>query len=387
MIDKSHALAIIIQTIRINLNEGYTMFFRHLGVFCTTLLLFVSQASAMKYTYGLLLTLLCATTMFGAAHEETFEVVKARFLQAAQAQNLEEALVQHARLRTLDTNIRQSNACKVAENSHYFLKLIADNWTEDWTEKKRRAGCFRSRNFLQMMHNNNTALLAQLIQEKKEQYNEDNGENDNDSDLRAALELSLESQVKGNQRSADGSHNESALAASSSGQERAENINSHETDLTPLMSAVLACDAERVKELIQKRADVNVQTKTGYTALMWAISLEINNEKRIELVQILVNAGADLVLKNNNGKNALELITQRRKHDNNTAIKNILIKAGATVNEEVVLVGAGQNQNLPSVAADEEPPYWQRNPWMIFRIAASVVVVGIAAAIYWFKKK
>jgi hypothetical protein len=57
-----------------------------------------------------------------------------------------------------------------------------------------------------------------------------------------------------------------------------------------------------VKTLIESQADINMQNKQGYTALMYAIIFG----KR-SLVELLLAHGADKTLKNNEGKTALEL--------------------------------------------------------------------------------
>jgi len=50
---------------------------------------------------------------------------------------------------------------------------------------------------------------------------------------------------------------------------------------TPLINAVIECNFENVKQLIRNGADVNIQDKVGYTALMWAI-VEYNDRHIIE---------------------------------------------------------------------------------------------------------
>eukprot|EP00434_Breviolum_minutum_P032768 symbB.v1.2.028979.t1/scaffold2981.1/size65978/4 len=97
-------------------------------------------------------------------------------------------------------------------------------------------------------------------------------------------------------------------------------------DGDPLILAAKNGDKWTVGELIDAKADVNVQDENGYTALMWAIinfnadlhlkgrsfdrlslnwGVKTTDLYRTEIVKELINAKADLNLKDKNGDTAL----------------------------------------------------------------------------------
>lgn len=86
---------------------------------------------------------------------------------------------------------------------------------------------------------------------------------------------------------------------------------------TPLMFAVLSDDSETVKFLLENKSKVNSADESGNTALMLARSKKI--------AQLLLDAGADISLQNENGDTAQSLaaklnLTEVERLLNSTAI-------------------------------------------------------------------
>ena len=71
---------------------------------------------------------------------------------------------------------------------------------------------------------------------------------------------------------------------------------------TRLINASNPPDDEKVKELIEKGADINTREENGYTPVMLALGMG-----HWDLVEYLVKKGADLNLKNNNGENIIDI--------------------------------------------------------------------------------
>jgi uncharacterized protein len=69
-----------------------------------------------------------------------------------------------------------------------------------------------------------------------------------------------------------------------------------------LMVAVKRDNADLVRHLVAAKVDLNYQDKTGATALMWAA-----NQRRVEIVKILLQAGADPQIKNQGGLIAADI--------------------------------------------------------------------------------
>jgi hypothetical protein len=89
---------------------------------------------------------------------------------------------------------------------------------------------------------------------------------------------------------------------------------------TPLMAAAFNSDEKLVKDLIERKANVNVGSRFGMTALMYARGLPV--------VKLLLNAGASVNDKDITGKTALYWATQRADPE----VARALIEAGASVN-------------------------------------------------------
>lgn len=92
------------------------------------------------------------------------------------------------------------------------------------------------------------------------------------------------------------------------------NIANEAGKMTALMRAT---EESTVDSLLAAEANVNLQDKTGHTALIWAVLF-----RRTNVVQKLIAADADVNLRNFEGKSALDLVSD-------ATIKTILIEAGA----------------------------------------------------------
>jgi len=89
---------------------------------------------------------------------------------------------------------------------------------------------------------------------------------------------------------------------------------------TALMAAANDCDEKLVNDLIDRKANVNVGSEFGMTALMYARCLPV--------VKLLLSAGASVKDKDITGKTALYWATQQADPD----VVRVLIEAGASVN-------------------------------------------------------
>ena len=104
-----------------------------------------------------------------------------------------------------------------------------------------------------------------------------------------------------------------------------------------------------VQILLDAGADIEFKDFSGRTALMWAVQEEGHGE----IVDVLLRAGADVNAKDRAGRTALMLTASR--NDNPDVIAR-LIKAGADVNAqdangETVLIWAADNSKNPEVIA------------------------------------
>lgn len=69
---------------------------------------------------------------------------------------------------------------------------------------------------------------------------------------------------------------------------------------------------DNVKLLVaDNRIDLDFQNNFGYTALIEAVALTDGSEKFVEIVKILVDAGADITLKDKSGKTALDYAKEK----------------------------------------------------------------------------
>src|SRR5262245_57717915 len=76
-------------------------------------------------------------------------------------------------------------------------------------------------------------------------------------------------------------------------------------DGTALISAAHLGHAEIVRELIEAKAPLDNVNRMGWTALIVAVYLGNNSKAHIEVVDLLVKAGADTEIKDRQGTNAL----------------------------------------------------------------------------------
>lgn len=89
---------------------------------------------------------------------------------------------------------------------------------------------------------------------------------------------------------------------------------------TALMAAAFNSDEKLVKDLIERKANVNVGSRFGMTALMYARGLPV--------AKLLLSAGASVKDKDITGKTALYWATQRADPE----VVQVLLEAGASVN-------------------------------------------------------
>jgi ankyrin repeat protein len=86
-----------------------------------------------------------------------------------------------------------------------------------------------------------------------------------------------------------------------------------------------------VEMLIDAGADVNLQNSDGLTALMMAARYA-NMDSSEKTVEMLIEAGADVNLQNSNGWAALMMAAKNANTDSSEKTVKMLIKAGADVN-------------------------------------------------------
>ena len=92
--------------------------------------------------------------------------------------------------------------------------------------------------------------------------------------------------------------------------------------LTPLSLAVIFTDAESVKAILKKTKKVNAMDVGGNTVLMYA---GYNEHDDVEMIQALLDKGADVNIKAKDGATALSWASKK----GNTATVALLKKAGA----------------------------------------------------------
>jgi ankyrin repeat protein len=79
---------------------------------------------------------------------------------------------------------------------------------------------------------------------------------------------------------------------------------------TPLMEAAFFSRADLVEQLIQCGVDVNHAAKNGWTALHWSACIDDSRS-----VTILLSAGADPGLRDDDGKTPLDVAGQYEAND------------------------------------------------------------------------
>ncbi|AHI07202.1 ankyrin repeat domain protein [Bdellovibrio bacteriovorus W] len=80
---------------------------------------------------------------------------------------------------------------------------------------------------------------------------------------------------------------------------------------TALIPACERGHVEVVKELLKTDIDINHKNKLGWTALLEAVILGTGGQKHQEIVKLLVDAGADKTIADNEGVTALEHAKKR----------------------------------------------------------------------------
>lgn len=80
-------------------------------------------------------------------------------------------------------------------------------------------------------------------------------------------------------------------------------------EATELMKACGQGNAERVKQLLQKGADINAGDTDGDTALMYAAQ-----SGHTEIVKVLAELGADINTANKTGKYCVDCCVSKRAH-------------------------------------------------------------------------
>ena len=86
-----------------------------------------------------------------------------------------------------------------------------------------------------------------------------------------------------------------------------------------------------MKILLGFGADVNIQQKDGWTALMFAARYS-NTSANLETVKILLGFGADINIQSKDGWTALTMATKFSNTDSNPETVKILLSFGADVN-------------------------------------------------------
>lgn len=113
-----------------------------------------------------------------------------------------------------------------------------------------------------------------------------------------------------------------------------------------LFEAIKENDVEKVKFLLKEGVDVNAGKDKHWTPIMQASQQEYASK---EIVELLIDNGADLALKDGYSRSILALFCEVSA---NTDVIKLLIEKGLDVNDvssgdhTVLMVAAGRNQNL-----------------------------------------
>lgn len=112
-----------------------------------------------------------------------------------------------------------------------------------------------------------------------------------------------------------------------------DNIDTLYRDESLLMIACNKYKLNIIKLLLEAGANVNLQNDAGSTALILLCGTShLEYTKIIEIIELLVEAGANLNLKDEIGETALIEACRHSNADSNIKIIELLIKAGADLN-------------------------------------------------------
>jgi hypothetical protein len=125
------------------------------------------------------------------------------------------------------------------------------------------------------------------------------------------------------------------------------NVVDGSTNSTALGEAVAAGNLELVQTLLDAGADANLRNSAGQTALM-----RLDDDGTVEIVLALIDAGAKVNLKDEDGDSALTVAAAEEKPD----VLQALLDAGAKVNAKnkegkTALMIAAENGNVENVKA------------------------------------
>ncbi|QGR54277.1 ankyrin repeat-containing protein [Moumouvirus maliensis] len=102
---------------------------------------------------------------------------------------------------------------------------------------------------------------------------------------------------------------------------------------------IIACtfgfsNIEIIKLLLEFGADINIKNQNGDTVLMTSLMLKPNYLKNnnIQVIKFLIEAGVDVNMRNNQDWTALMLACRYSNINNNIEIVKLLLKAGADIN-------------------------------------------------------
>ena len=105
------------------------------------------------------------------------------------------------------------------------------------------------------------------------------------------------------------------------------------TGTTMLMLAVAKGREKMVKELVRRKASLDMQDSTGHTSMMWAI-----NASKPSIVQILVDAGARTDLCDTTNNAALDVATQMKQSECERILEPISMPSQAISDGDVAAV-------------------------------------------------